>query len=112
MIRHRITHHPILGTLEEKNEIHFYFNNIKLQALDGETIAAALLANGIRILRYHESSGSPRGIYCNIGHCFECRVKVDNNKKEVRACLTPVQAEMNINSGERLPNIFLKGNET
>ena len=69
---------------------------------EGDTIASALLANGIRKLRVHEESGNPRGIYCNIGHCFECRLTVDQ-EPGVRACLTQLQENMVIESGKRLP---------
>lgn len=100
-MKQRIVEHPILGKLEDKNNVSFTFNNKVYQGLEDESIAAALLANGIRTLRYHEESGSPRGIYCNIGHCYECRVIV-NGKQGVRACLTPVKAGMVIESGGQL----------
>ncbi|WP_099159238.1 (2Fe-2S)-binding protein [Virgibacillus ndiopensis] len=98
----RILEHPVLGNLQDNKYISFTFNNKNYEGLESESIAAALLANGIRTLRYHEESGSPRGIYCNIGHCFECRVTV-NGTQGVRACLTPLQAGMVIESGGKLP---------
>ncbi|OPA30128.1 (2Fe-2S)-binding protein [Bacillus cereus] len=100
----RITHHPILGTLQSSERITFQFNGHQYEAYEHETIAAALLANGIRILRVHEDSGTPRGIYCNIGHCSECRVTV-NNQTNVRACLTVVEENMVVESGKQHPNI-------
>lgn len=100
-MKQRILEHPILGKLEDKDNVSFKFNNKVYQGLAGESIAAALLANGIRTLRYHEESGSPRGIYCNIGHCYECRVTIDG-KQGVRACLTPVKEGMVIESGGQL----------
>ncbi len=99
----RITDHPVLGPLEEQKEVSFTFNGQTLTGRENESIAAALLANGIRTLRHHEDSGSPRGIYCNIGHCFECRVTV-NSKQGVRSCLTPLQEGMTIQSGGPLPS--------
>lgn len=97
----RISDHPILGKLEEKKQVSFTFNNRVYQGLENESIAAALLANGVRTLRFHEESGSPRGIYCNIGHCYECRVNVDG-KQGIRACLTPVTEGMAVESGHQL----------
>lgn len=76
-----------------REEITFTFNGRLLKGYKGEPVAAALLANGIRILRYHEKSGRPRGIYCGIGHCFECRVTV-NGTPGIRACITPLQSGM------------------
>ncbi|PFR45480.1 (2Fe-2S)-binding protein [Bacillus cereus] len=100
----RITNHPILGSLNSNKRITFQFNGQPYEAYEHETIAAALLANGIRTLRVHEDSGTPRGIYCNIGHCSECRVNV-NSQMNVRACLTVVEDNMIVESGKQHPNI-------
>ncbi|MDR4442415.1 (2Fe-2S)-binding protein, partial [Bacillus cereus] len=83
------------------------FNDKEYETYENEPIAAALLANGIRTLRVHEDSGTPRGIYCNIGRCSECRVTV-NNQMNVRACLTVVENEMVVESGKQHPNIIRK----
>jgi sarcosine oxidase subunit alpha len=93
----RIIDHPILGTLEEKKKVTFTFNGKEYKGLEHESLAAALLANGVRTLRHHEESGSPRGIYCNIGHCYECRVTIDGKQGE-RACLTPLKEGMDVES--------------
>jgi sarcosine oxidase subunit alpha len=97
----RIINHPVLDTIDVTAMISFSFNEKEFQGLKNESLAAALLANGIRTIRLHEESGTPRGIYCNIGHCFECRVTV-NGQQGVRACLTPVQEGMVVRSGEKL----------
>ncbi|QQK77731.1 (2Fe-2S)-binding protein [Salicibibacter cibarius] len=106
----RIHTHPVLDDLPLKGEITFSFNGETLSAHKGDTIATALLANQIRTLRYHEESGSPRGIYCNIGHCFECRVTV-NDYPGVRACLTLIEEDMVITSGEKLSQPLKQGGE-
>ncbi len=92
----RILDHPLLGTLD-KERISFSFNGVDYEAVEGESIAAALLANSIRIIRYSEKLKKPRGIYCGIGHCYECRVTIDG-QKSVRACITNVQDKMQIHS--------------
>lgn len=99
MSNQRIFDHPVLGKLTNKPTVTFTFDGEKYEGLEGDTIASALLANGIRTLRQHEHSGKNRGIYCNIGHCFECRVTVDE-VTNVRACLTPIHNEMIIESGK------------
>lgn len=99
----RIVNHPILGTAPSRKTVAFSFNGAPLQALEGEPIAAALLANDIRLLRRHEETGTPHGFYCAIGHCMECRIQVEG-LGTVRACLTPVEEGMNITEGQRLPN--------
>ncbi|MEC5228724.1 (2Fe-2S)-binding protein [Bacillus inaquosorum] len=93
----RVEHHPVLGSLENKQPFTFYFNGETYEGYEGDSIASALLAAGVRTLRQHEASGTGRGIYCNIGHCFECRVQLED-RKVVRACLTPVKEGMVIHS--------------
>ncbi|MGB9642182.1 MAG: (2Fe-2S)-binding protein, partial [Candidatus Ratteibacteria bacterium] len=68
----RIYDHPILGRIIQKKKVSIYFNNKKLIAYEGETIAAALYANGIRVLRKTEKFKQPRGIFCAIGRCTDC----------------------------------------
>lgn len=98
-MNNRIVDHPVLGKMTDKATITFTFDGKTYEGLEGDTIASALLANGMRTLRHHEHSGTNRGIYCNIGHCFECRVTVDETTN-VRACLTPIQANMVVESGK------------
>jgi predicted molibdopterin-dependent oxidoreductase YjgC len=63
----------------------------------GQSLAAALLAAG-RVALRHSPSGTPRGVYCGIGVCQECRVHVEG-RGVVRACLTPVHAGMQVTTG-------------
>ncbi|WP_431801375.1 (2Fe-2S)-binding protein [Halobacillus andaensis] len=93
----RVTHHPVLNNVDHQNQVTICFNGQTYQAYEGDTIASALMAEGVKTLRHHEVSGKGRGVYCNIGHCFECRVRV-NDRQVVRACLTPVSEGMNIHS--------------
>lgn len=99
----RIFDHPILGQLTNRNHVSIYFNGKEYVALEGEPIAAALLANGVKIIRHTERTGEPRGLYCGIGHCYECRVNV-NGVRSVRACITPVETNMVITSQGRIAN--------
>jgi sarcosine oxidase, subunit alpha len=101
----RILDHPVLGKLADQTPVSFTFDGKTYEGFEGDTIASALLANGIRQLRVHEGTGAPRAIYCNIGHCFECRVTV-NEAQIVRACMTPVQNQMVIESGKMQPAPF------
>jgi aerobic-type carbon monoxide dehydrogenase small subunit (CoxS/CutS family) len=67
-----------------------------LLAPAGQSLAAALLASGRGALR-SSPSGAPRGLYCGIGVCQECRVLVDG--EVVRSCVTPVAADMQVSTG-------------
>ncbi|XID90302.1 (2Fe-2S)-binding protein [Paenibacillaceae bacterium WGS1546] len=99
----RIDEHPILGRKTRREPAAFTFNGRPMTGFRGEAIAAALLAAGVRTLRRHEESGRPRGLYCAIGHCMECRLFVAG-KGIVRACLTPLEDGMTVLEGQRLPN--------
>jgi|SRR5690625_1413663 len=103
MKNNRIVEHPVLGAVQDRTSITFMFDGKEYTGYEGDTIASALLANGIRTLRVHEETGKPRGIYCNIGHCFECRVTV-NDVRGVRACLEPITEGMSVESGKIQPN--------
>ncbi|HHF56653.1 MAG TPA: (2Fe-2S)-binding protein, partial [Thermoplasmatales archaeon] len=47
----RIRNHPILD-FEKKREISFLYNGHKIKAFEGETIASALHAAGIKVLSH------------------------------------------------------------
>ncbi|MGM8213239.1 (2Fe-2S)-binding protein [Virgibacillus sp. W0430] len=110
MTSNRIYEHPVLGNLTDKEPITFTYDGITYKGQRGDTIASALLANGIRTLRVHEETQTPRGIYCNIGHCFECRVTINNNSG-IRACLTELEEGMIIESGKGQPTPLKKTSE-
>src|SRR6185295_10969498 len=72
----------------------FRFDGIKVEALLGETVAAALAASDIVAVR-QARSGAPRGPFCGMGACFDCLVTVDGRPNQ-RACLTKVAAGMEV----------------
>ncbi|MDA0165520.1 (2Fe-2S)-binding protein [Solirubrobacter ginsenosidimutans] len=67
-----------------------------LTAPRGQSLAAVLLTAGQETLR-DSPAGNPRGLYCGIGVCQECRVVVDG--VVVRSCITPVTAGMRVTTG-------------
>lgn len=95
----RVLHHPILGELDQGGFVEITVDGRKMQAKKGETIAAALLANGIRIHRYTTKKHEPRGIYCGIGQCTDCVMTVNGNPN-VRTCITPVEEGMVVETQE------------
>jgi len=64
-----------------------------VEAYPGETIATALLAADRRTARRTAHRGSPRGVFCAIGVCHDCRMIVDG-EANVRTCLVPARAGM------------------
>lgn len=55
----------------------FSFDGQALSGRAGDSVAAALLANGIVTCRQTPGSGAPRAPYCLMGVCFECLVVID-----------------------------------
>jgi len=68
-----------------------------ITAYSGETVFAALLAEGIKALRNpsKDRSKNARGGFCGMGVCQECRVRVDGLPDQ-RACMTEVRDGMEI----------------
>ena len=91
MASYRINDHPILDIPEVKT-IDFYWQGRKLEAKAGETIAAALFANGIRVFGHHAKDGTPQGIFCANGQCAQCMVLAE--KKPVKSCMEIIQPGM------------------
>ncbi|KAA0010979.1 MAG: FAD-dependent oxidoreductase [Thermoplasmata archaeon] len=95
----RIKEHPILEFKRGK-EIYFYYNGKKLKAYEGETIASALHANGIKILSKSAKLARPRGFFCGIGKCSSCLMKV-NGIPNVRTCITLVKEGMVVEDDDK-----------
>jgi NADPH-dependent 2,4-dienoyl-CoA reductase/sulfur reductase-like enzyme len=75
-----------------------------LEALPGQSVAAALMADGRDSWRTTRSGGRARGVLCGIGACFDCLVVV-NGLPDVRACQRTVQPGDSISTqrGAELP---------
>lgn len=91
----RIVDHPILGPAPERRVISISFDGKRIEAYEGEPIAAALIAAGISAFRTTVERHEPRGVFCAIGRCTDCVVTV-NGVPNVRACVTPVAEGMNV----------------
>jgi hypothetical protein len=61
----------------------------QIEAEQGQSVGAALIAAGHRSWRTTRHEHRPRGIFCGIGVCFDCVVTV-NGRPNQRACLTEV----------------------
>lgn len=88
----RIERHPILE-IEHKAFFPITVDGVELMAREGETIAATLIAHGIRAFRRTEKFREPRGIFCGIGQCTDCIMTV-NGKANVKTCVTRVEPGM------------------
>ncbi len=88
----RIEKHPILS-FENKNILRFTFDGHPLEGYQGDTIASALHAAGVRKLSESIEHHRPRGFYCAIGNCASCDMTV-NDQPNVRTCVTLLEEGM------------------
>lgn len=68
--------------------VRFSFDGRDIDAYEGEPVAVALLASGVRNL----GTSPARGLLCAMGVCQECAVVVDGRITE--SCRLPVRAGM------------------
>ena len=92
----RVLNHPILGPFPSTDPVEITVDEKAIRAFEGETIAAAMMANGIRVFRRTEHGG-PRGIFCAVGRCSDCLMVVDG-VPNVRVCVTAVRKGMRVES--------------
>jgi NADPH-dependent 2,4-dienoyl-CoA reductase/sulfur reductase-like enzyme/ferredoxin/bacterioferritin-associated ferredoxin len=109
MKEYRINQHPILPNPERKL-IHFYWQEEKLTAYQGETIASALFSHHIHTFGHHHKDGSPQGLFCANGQCSQCMVLVDG--KPVKSCVELVVDGQHVEPLEGLPKLPPPGNYT
>ena len=92
----RVTTHPVFNlSKDSRPKATITVDGRSLDVLEGEILATALWANGFISLGLNPSDGSRRGMYCGIGHCYECRVTVDG-VEDVRSCLIQVRDGMQV----------------
>lgn len=70
--------------------IRFLFEGRCVVAREGDTVAAALIANGVRVFGRSSKFHRPRGYRCGMGHCSACAMRVDG-LPGVRTCVTPAR---------------------
>lgn len=73
------------------------FDGRLIRASAGCTVAAALANAGVAAIR-RSVSGDPRGVFCAMGACQECRVTI-NGVAHRRACMTVVAPGMVVDGG-------------
>ncbi|WP_071427304.1 FAD-dependent oxidoreductase [Merdimmobilis hominis] len=94
----RMEQHPIL-TFDKGRKVTFTFEGKTLEGYEGESVAAALHANGVRVLHESEVKHRPRGLFCAIGNCSSCMMKVDG-VPNVRTCVEPLREGLRVERQE------------
>jgi len=78
-----------------QNRVTIFINDRPYGVPADETVAAAVLASGIRYTRTTQVTGKHRAPYCMMGVCFECLMVIDGRANQ-RACQLTVVDGMRI----------------
>lgn len=99
----RLERHP-LTRIERGPAVTIRHDGRPVAAFEGETVAAALFADGQRVLsrsmRYHR----PRGLQCGTGGCTHCFLRIDGQPNR-RACLEPCTSTTWSEGQNAFPNV-------
>lgn len=97
--------------IDRQQPIHFYFDGKRYQGFAGDTIASALLANGIRIVgrsfKYHRPRGFWGAWWEEPNGLFDVRIREGNDERYLSNCqgtTTPLQKGMHIRSINAFPS--------
>jgi NADPH-dependent 2,4-dienoyl-CoA reductase/sulfur reductase-like enzyme len=74
--------------------VSFTFEGRRLEGRSGESLAAALIAAGVRSFR-QTRTGAERSIFCGMGVCQDCVVEVDGQANQ-RACMIKLDRSMEV----------------
>ena len=80
---------------DARAEVIFDFEGRTVTAREGESVAAALIAAGLRGFRATPVSGASRAPWCMMGICFDCLVEIDGLASR-QACMVQVQPGMQV----------------
>jgi hypothetical protein len=75
----------------------FTFDGRRIAAAPGDSVAAALLAAGVRDFRRSVVGDAVRGPHCLMGVCFDCLLTIDG-VPDRQSCLVPAVDGMVVES--------------
>src|SRR5438132_10871854 len=87
-----------------RRPITFWFDGRPIAAYEGDSVAAALYASGVRIFSRSFKYHRPRGLLCCAGRCPNCLMNVDGSPN-VRACVTPVREGLRVRHQNAWPSL-------
>lgn len=91
----------MLPAIQRGERVNLTVDGKPIEAYKGETVAAVMLAAGIRTFHKSHKHHQPRSLYCGMGICYECLVTI-NGVHAQRACVTLVEDGMQIETCKEL----------
>jgi sarcosine oxidase subunit alpha len=76
--------------IDPSKRLTFTFEGRTVPAIEGQSIAAALYASGVRVFSRSFKYHRPRGLFCVSGDCPNCLMQVDG-RPNVRTCVEPAR---------------------
>jgi predicted molibdopterin-dependent oxidoreductase YjgC len=73
----------------------FRFDDREITFTAGQTVGAALINAGIYGWRLTRRHGTPRGLFCGIGVCYDCLITIDGIANQ-RACQVSAGSGMSV----------------
>ena len=84
--------------------ISFTFDGQRIEGVEGDTVASALYASGVRIFTRSFKYHRPRGLLCVSGSCPNCLMNVDG-VPNVRTCTEPLREGMSVRHQNAWPSL-------
>ena len=78
-----------------QTRLQFRFEGEAIEAVPGDSVAAALVAAGRIATRTTPVTGSPRGPFCMMGVCFECLLEIDGEPNR-QGCMVRAREGMEV----------------
>jgi len=93
------------GQLVDRSKpVTFYFEGKPVHGYEGDTIASALYASGIRVFTRSFKYHRPRGLLCVSGRCPNCMMNVDGSPN-VRTCIEPAREGARVKHQNAWPSL-------
>ena len=99
-----IVNHNVFGEMPKVKIITIIFEGKSVLARVGQTVASALMANGVHELGHSRNLSQPRGVYCGNGRCQSCLMTIDG-VEHVRSCKTLVKEGMIVKKCVGVPDV-------
>ena len=80
---------------DTRPEVRITVDGRDVEAREGDSVAAAMLASGFTSCRTTPVSGAPRAPFCMMGACFDCLVTIDGVGSR-QGCMVAVREGMKV----------------
>ncbi len=84
--------------------VSFTFEGKRIEGVEGDTVASALYASGVRTFTRSFKYHRPRGLMCVSGSCPNCLMNVDG-VPSVRTCMEPLREGMEVRHQNAWPSL-------